>query len=300
VTAGPDAIASPPTAFELPDGRRLDVWIEGPEDGTPLVFHHGTPGSGLPFEPMVRAITDRGLRYVSASRAGYGDSTAQPDRSVASVVDDTAAVLDQLGADRAYVAGWSGGGPHALACAALLPERVIGTTTIASVAPYPADGLDWMADMGAENVEEFGAVLEGESSIRAFLDGAWPAFRDVSADDVAAAFGDLVDDVDRGAVTGAFAAFIADQMHEGLRRSFDGWLEDDLAFARPWGFDLASIRTPVHVWQGAHDRMVPFAHGKWLAAHVPTACVHLYPEHGHLSLAVDSFPAILDEMLASD
>ena len=104
MTAGPDAIASPPTAFELPDGRRLDVWVDGPEGGTPLVFHHGTPGSGLPFEPMVRAITDRGLRYVSWSRPGYGDSTRQPGRTVADVADDAAAVLDHLGADRAYVA----------------------------------------------------------------------------------------------------------------------------------------------------------------------------------------------------
>ena len=289
-----------PRSIELPDGRRLDVWVEGPADGIPLVFHAGTPGSGLPFEPFVRTLADRGLRSVSWSRPGYGDSTRQPGRSVADVVDDTAAVLDQIGADRAYVAGWSGGGPHALACAALMANRVIGTTTIASVAPYPAEGLDWLADMGAENIDEFGAVLEGPAAIERFLDGVWPTFRDVSADDVAAAFGDLVDDVDRGAVTGTFAAFISAQMHEGLRESFAGWLDDDFAFAKPWGFDLDSIPGRVHVWQGAHDRMVPFAHGQWLAAHIPTACAHLLPEHGHLSLAVDSFPAILDEMIASD
>ncbi len=116
---------------------------------------------------------------------------------------------------------------------------------------------------------------------------------------VAQALGDLVDDVDRAAVSGTFAAFLAGQAYEGLRESYDGWFDDDVAFARPWAFDLGSIRGPVHVWQGAHDRMVPFAHGQWLAAHIPTACVHLYPEHGHLSLAVDSFPAILDEMIAS-
>jgi pimeloyl-ACP methyl ester carboxylesterase len=290
--------ATRPSSLELPDGRRLDLWVEGPENGTPLVFHNGTPSSGLPFEPMVEAISERGLRYVSWSRPGYGDSTRQPDRTVAEVVPDTAAVLDQLGAERAYVVGWSGGGPHALACAALLPDRVIGTTTIASVAPYAAKGLDWFAGMGAENVEEFTATLEGPASIKRFLDGAWPTFRDVSAGDVATALGDLVDDVDRGALAGTFAAFLAAQVREGLRRSHDGWLDDDLAFARPWGFDLGSIRGTVHIWQGAHDRMVPFAHGQWLAAHIPTACVHLYPEHGHLSLAVDSFPAILDEMIA--
>src|SRR5689334_14008639 len=94
--------------FTLPGGRHLDVWIEGPEDGIPLVFHPGTPGSGLPFEPMVRALTDRGLRYVGASRAGYADSSRDPDRGVANVVKDTEAILDQLGAEKAYVLGWSG------------------------------------------------------------------------------------------------------------------------------------------------------------------------------------------------
>jgi pimeloyl-ACP methyl ester carboxylesterase len=288
----------PATPFALPDGRRLDVWIEGPEGGVPFVFHHGTPGSGLAFGPMVRALTDRGLRYVSASRAGYGDSSRDPDRSVASVVKDTEAILDHLGVERAYVAGWSGGGPHAIACATLLPDRVISASTIASVAPYPADGLDWLAGMGEENIEEFNAAFEGPVALERFLDAVSPGLRDVSADRLAQAFGDLVDDVDRGVVTGEFAAFLAAQFHEGLRVSHRGWYDDDIAFVRLWGFDLEAIERPVHVWQGAHDRMVPFAHGQWLAAHIPTACVHLYPEHGHLSLGVDSFPAIVDEMLA--
>jgi pimeloyl-ACP methyl ester carboxylesterase len=287
----------PPTPLTLPDGRRLDVWIEGPDVGIPLVFHHGTPGSGLPFEPMVRTISHRGLRYVSASRPGYGDSTPDPDRSVASVVDDTAAILDHLGADHAYVVGWSGGGPHAIACAALLPDRVISASTIASVAPYEAEGLDWMAGMGAENVEEFSAAIGGPVPLKELLDDFWPVFRNVAPEAIAESLGDLIDEVDRGALTGELADFLAAQLQEGIRESYRGWFDDDLAFARPWGFDLGSIRRPIHVWQGAHDRMVPFAHGQWLAAHIPTACVHLYPEHGHLSLAVDSFPAILDEML---
>lgn len=288
-----------PSKLELPDGRRLDLWVVGPEDGTPLVFHTGTPSSGLPFEPMVRTVLDRGLRYVSWSRPGYGDSSPQPERTVASVVDDTAAVLDHLGAERAYVMGWSGGGPHAIACAALLPDRVINATTIAAVAPYPAEGLDWLDGMGQENIDEFNATLAGPEAHEASLDKLWPTFRDVSPDEIAEAFGDLVDEVDRGAVTGEFAAFLAANMHEGLRESHRGWYDDDIAFIRPWGFDLGAISRPVHIWQGAHDRMVPFAHGQWLAAHIPTACVHLYPEHGHLSLAVDSFPGIVDEMTTS-
>ena len=287
----------PASPIDLPDGRSIDVWIEGPSNGVPLVFHHGTPGSGLPFGPMVQAIVAHGLRYVGPSRAGYGDSSRRPDRAIADVVADTAAVLDQLGADKAYVMGWSGGGPHAIACAALMPDRVLGTSTIAGVAPWEAEGLDWLDGMGQENIDEFSACVAGPESHQASLDALWPTFRDVSSEDVATAFGDLVDDVDRGSLTGEFAAFIAASIHEGLRRSHAGWYDDDIAFIRPWGFDLSLIEGRVHIWQGAHDRMVPFAHGRWLAAHIPSACVHLYPEHGHLSLAVDSFPRILDEML---
>jgi pimeloyl-ACP methyl ester carboxylesterase len=141
-----------PTQLRLADGRSLDVYGAGPADGMPLVFHCGTAGSGLPFAPFVEALEQRGLRYVSFSRPGYGSSTRRKGRSVVDVVDDTLAVLDSIGAERCYVLGWSGGGPHALACAARLPERVIATATIGAVAPYPAEGLEWTAGMGAENV----------------------------------------------------------------------------------------------------------------------------------------------------
>jgi pimeloyl-ACP methyl ester carboxylesterase len=280
------------------DGRSLDVWLDGPEDGAPVIFHFGTPSSALPFEPHVAAMAERGLRFVAYSRPGYGSSTRHAGRAVADVVGDTATVLDSLGADRAWILGWSGGGPHALACAALMPERVLGTAIIAGVAPYPADGLDFMAGMGAENIEEFEAALAGPDALIPFKERAWPVFRDMAPEAVAAAFGDLVDDVDRASITGAFAEYMAATTHEGLREGYWGWFDDDMAFVSPWGFDIATIPGRVHIWQGAHDRMVPFAHGQWLAAHVGGACPHLVPEHGHLSLVVDAFPAILDELLA--
>lgn len=286
-----------PTAIRTPDGRSLETWLAGPRAGTALVFHFGTPGSGLPFEPMVAAAAERGLRWVSWSRPGYGGSTRRPGRSVADVGEDAATVLDRIGAERAYVVGWSGGGPHALACAALLPERVLGTATIAGVAPYPAEGLDWLAGMGTENVDEFTRALQGPEALAEFMAAAWPIFRDVDARQIADAFGDLVDDVDRGSLTGAFASFVATLTRTGLRDAAWGWLDDDLAFTRPWGFDLATIRGPVHVWQGAHDRMVPFAHGQWLASHVGGGCAHLHVEEGHLSLLLGRFPAILDSLI---
>jgi pimeloyl-ACP methyl ester carboxylesterase len=297
--AGPAALVGERTSIRLRDGRSLDVWQAGPPEGDPLVFHHGTPGAGLPFDHHVREMAARGLRFVAWSRPGYGGSSRRRGRSVADDADDAAVVLDQLGIDRAWVIGWSGGGPHALGLAAQRPDRVRGVATIGCVAPWGAEGLDWLAGMGAENVEEFEATLEGEDAIRPFVDRAWPIYRAIRPEEVAAAFGDLVDDVDRGSVTGGFSQWLAALFHESLRESGEGWLDDDLLFVRPWGFELGAIRCPVHIWQGEHDRMVPYAHGRWLAEHVPTACPHLHTEHGHLTLLVDSFGRILDELLAA-
>lgn len=286
-----------PLTVPTPDGRTLDVYVPGPDDGDPLLFIYGTPSSGLPFYPAVEVFAERGLRQVSFSRAGYGGSTRKPGRSVADVVPDVETVLDHIGADSFYVIGWSGGGPHALATAALMPERVRAAAIIGGVAPYPAEGLDWTAGMGTENVEEFGASLESAEALIRFKEREWPKLKVVTGPEVADAFGDLIDDVDRGALTGEFADWVADNMREGLRENYWGWFDDDMAFVKPWGFELESLHLPVHIWQGGHDRMVPFAHGEWLARHIPTARPHLLPEHGHLSLAVDSLPWILDELV---
>jgi pimeloyl-ACP methyl ester carboxylesterase len=218
---------------------------------------------------------------------------------VAEVVDDSSAVLDHIGAASAYMLGWSGGGPHALACAALMPDRVRGAALIGCVAPYPAEGLDWFEGMGAENVEEFGAALAGPDELIGFKERAWPVYRAITGEEVAQALGDLVDDVDRGSIRGDFAEWLAAIMREGLREGYWGWFDDDMAFTRPWGFDIGSIAAPVHVWQGGHDRMVPFGHGRWLADHVGAVCRHLHAEHGHLTLAVDSIAEIVRELTTS-
>ncbi len=295
--AGP----APTTRLRLDDGRSLDLWVdEAPaaDKLTPLVFHSGTPSSGYGYAVFAAAARERGLRMVGWSRPGYGSSTRHPGRRVIDVVDDTIAVLGYLGAERVYVVGHSGGGPHALACAARLPDRVLGTAVIAGVAPFEAEGLDFLDGMGQENHEEFGAALEGEAALAAYLEPAREQILGLTGPDVAAMFGDLVDDVDRSAVTGEYAAWLADQMREGQRESSAGWLDDDLAFTEPWDFDLGSIAGRVHVWQGGHDRMVPFAHGQWLVEHLGNPCPHLHPEHGHMSLAVAGLPAILDSLVA--
>ena len=298
MTALPSLPAS--TRLALSDGRSLDLWVD--EDAAtglqPLLFHAGTPASGLPFDAFTAAARQRGLRMISWSRPGYGSSTRLRGRQVVQVVDDAAAVLDHLGVEQAYHLGHSGGGPHALACAAMLPDRVLGTALIASVAPFDAAGLDFLAGMGPENHEEFAAAVAGEAALRPFIDAARETILGLTGADVAAMFGELIDEVDRDALTGDYAAFVAAQMREGQRESSDGWVDDDLAFVQPWGFDLEAIPGRVHVWQGAHDLMVPFAHGRWLVGHLGNPCAHLLPEHGHMSLAVAGLPAVLDTLLA--
>jgi pimeloyl-ACP methyl ester carboxylesterase len=285
------------SSIEVADGRRLDLYLAD-GDGFPVVYHHGTPSAGPAPYGWADAFAERGLRFVSWSRPGYGDSTRDEGRIVASVAADVAEVLDQLDMPRAYTIGWSGGGPHAMATAALLPDRILGGASIAGVAPYPAPGIDWFEGMGPENIEEFGASLEGPEALIAFKERAYPIFSKVTSDEIADAFGGLIDDVDRGSLTGGFAEDIAVTTREGLRNGYWGWFDDDMAFARDWGFDLGTMEVPFHVWQGSHDRMVPFAHGQWLAGHVASSCVHLHPEEGHLTLAIGAIGRILDELTA--
>jgi pimeloyl-ACP methyl ester carboxylesterase len=296
----PDVTSAVPAAERIVSAagdRELQVLVTGPEDGLPLVFHNGTPGGLVAFGPMAAAAAERGLRMVLYARPGYGASTPAPGRRVADAAADVAAVLDDLGAEHFVTAGWSGGGPHALACAALLPDRCRGVASIAGVAPFGASGLDWLAGMAGENVAEFGAALAGEPELTAFLTAAATELRDVTPDQVADGLGDLVSAVDKSVLTGDFASYMATAFTVAVSSGIAGWRDDDLAFIRDWGFALDTLE-PAAVWQGDQDMMVPFAHGQWLAAHMPKASAHLIPGAGHLSLAVGEFGAILDDLLS--
>jgi len=286
-------------SLEVDDGRSLDVRVVGPPDGVVLVTHHGTPSTGRPFRPFVEAAADRGLRTVTYSRPGYAGSTRAPGRSVASCAADTARIADHLGAERFFTSGQSGGGPHALACAALLPDRVIACATTAGVGPWNADGLDFLAGMAEENIQEFGAALAGSDELRAYLEHEAGTLRAATANDLADALGGLVSPVDVAALTGEFAEHATETLHESISTGILGWFDDDVAFTQPWGFELADIRVPVVVWQGAQDRMVPFAHGEWLAATIPAATARLLDDEGHLSLVVGSIEEILEDLLAA-
>ena len=282
----------------LPGGRRIDLRITGPADGLPLVFHHGTPDAATQNRVLERAAHARGLRLITTSRPGYGGSGRQPGRTVADAADDTAAVLAALGLDRCLVAGHSGGGPHALACGARLGAAA-AVLVIAGVAPYEAPGLDWLAGMGEENVTEFSAAAGGEAELRGYLEQARPELQQITGDQIVPVLETLLPPADRAVLTGEFGDDLAAGMREAVRVSVDGWLDDDLAFTRPWGFGLAEIGVPVMIWQGSEDLMVPFAHGQWLAGQLPGASVHLEPGEGHLSIAIGSIGRMLDELAAA-
>jgi len=287
-----------PDRITLHDGRVLEMFRAGTPGGTAVVFHHGTPFAAVEYRAAAGDVTARGAHLLYWSRPGYAGSTPQPERRVADVAADTLEVLALLGHDRFVTIGWSGGGPHALACAALAPTRCAAAAIIGGVAPFEAEGLDWTCGMGPENIEEFALAAEGGGRFSDFLTRESAQLATLDAHDVATALGGLVTDVDKAALTGEFADFMARSLAAAGSGTTDGWHDDDMAFLRDWGFDLAAIECPVAVWQGGQDRMVPYAHGEWLAAHVPGARPHLLPDEGHISLCVAAFDHILDDLLA--
>jgi pimeloyl-ACP methyl ester carboxylesterase len=269
--------------LELADGRRLVAHDSGLGDSAEtltVVWHHGSPQTGTLLEPLVAAATDRNIRLVSYARPSYGGSSPNPGRDVASAASDVRQVVDTLGVDRFAVMGASGGGPHALACAALLPDRVIGAVTFASLAPY-TDAFDWYGGMVApeglraalEDREERARYAEVEElDETSFTPADWAALR------------------------GIWASLGRDAGEAGAAGP-DGLIDDDVAFVRPWGFDVAEISTQVLVVQGGQDRVVPPAHADWLVRNLPSAELWLRPRDGHVSV-LDASPVAMDWLLA--
>ena len=280
----------------LDGGRRLEVLSEGDPAGLLLIFHHGSPGAAVPFDVFDRAAADRGLNLVTYSRPGFGASERDPGRTVAGCVEDVAAIADHFGRDRFVTAGWSGGGPHAIACAALMPERVLAAATIAGVAPYDAEGLDWTAEMGEDNQIEYPLAAADPDALFEWMEPHAEALAGITAPEIVGALRSLISDVDESSLTGDFGEFAAASFRKAFQNGRWGWYDDDLAFVAPWGFALDAITVPISVWQGRQDLMVPPAHGDWLAAHIPTARPQLRPEHGHLSLAVGHIGDVLDDL----
>jgi pimeloyl-ACP methyl ester carboxylesterase len=280
------------------DGRTLEVHEEGDPEGLPVVVHHGTPMSGLLYDVHVALAREQGIRLIGYDRPGYGGSSRHEGRSVADAASDTAAIADHLGLERYGSWGISGGGPHVLACAALCDERLTAVASLAAVAPYDADGLDFLEGMGEENHIEFGKVLEGETALRAYLEHETEAMLDASADDLVVVMTTLLGDEDRAVLTGAFAEFVLESDAHGLEPGVDGWLDDDLAFLQPWGFDVGAINRPTLLLHGEDDRFVPVSHGRWLAARIPGVDARIGAGDGHLTLVERRLREVNDWLLA--
>lgn len=261
--------------LRLGDGRTLHAYDTraGTDDDAhrlAVVWHHGTPNIGTPPEPLFPTSDRLGIRWVSYDRPGYGGSTRHLDRDVASAAADTSAVVDAMGIDRFAVMGHSGGGPHALACAALLPERILAAVVVSGLAPYGAADLDWFGGMSPGGVASLRAALEGREAKER---------HEASAPEDASAF----IDADREAFAGPWSWF-GPIVEAGLAGGNDGLVDDDLAYVAPWGFDVERVIAPSLFMHGRLDRMVPSSHGEWLASRVPSAVLRLTPDDGHISI----------------
>jgi len=266
------------------NGRTLAVLEAGDESGRAVVAIHGTPGSGLPWRGLVEDAEARGIRLLAYDRPGYGGSDPHPGRTVADAAGDVGAIADALGIDRFAVEGGSGGGPHTLACAALLPERVVAAASLAGVAPYPAEGLDWLDGMGQDNLDEFAATIAGRETLERYLRKQADALLGAEPDAIADTLRSLLSPPDAAVLTGEFAEYLAESTRRAISERLDGWIDDDFVFVNPWGFELDEIRVPVRLLHGAQDRFVPIAHGEWLAERIPGVDAHLAAEDGHLTI----------------
>ncbi|GAA4345283.1 alpha/beta fold hydrolase [Angustibacter luteus] len=269
-----------------PDGRVLHVHDDGEpgDERVPLLLHHGTPQSALLLGSQLAAARARGIRLVGYDRPGYGGSSRQAGRRVADAASDAATVADALGLDRFLTSGASGGGPHALACAARLGDRVAAVATVAGVAPHDAAGLDWLGGMGDDNVVEFSAAAAGPDELVPVLELGRAMMLAATPETLAEGMASLLPPADLVALRGGIGTWLHDSAVAALAQGHDGWLDDDLAFVQDWGFDLADVQAPLLVVAGGQDLMVPVAHGEWLAETVPGASRSIDPDAGHLSL----------------
>jgi pimeloyl-ACP methyl ester carboxylesterase len=274
-------------SIRTPDGRTLAVEEAGDPDGRPVLVHMGTPNSRHLYGPHAADAAARGLRLIGYDRPGYGGSTAQPGRRVADCAADVRAICAGLGISRLAIWGDSGGGPHVLACAALLPDLVAAAASLASLAPIDAEGLDWLDGMGQANVDGFRLYQTDEAAARTKLEAEREETLATSAADLAGMLASLLTPTDAAVLKDDLADYFVYTGREGLAPGSEGWWEDGVAHGSPWGFELADIAVPVLVMHGRQDQFVPFGHGQWLAAHVPGAQARLLEDDGHLTLLVN-------------
>jgi pimeloyl-ACP methyl ester carboxylesterase len=267
------------------DGRRLRVELAG-DCSRVIVVHVGSPNAGVLYDRWVQDAAIRGLTLVAYDRPGYGESSARSGRSVADCAVDVRAISEAVGVERCAVWGFSGGGPHALACAALLDDLVVAVATIGSPAPWDAPGFDYFAVMSDDARKDHELFLsnraewerEGREQREQLL--AW------SVEEFADQWSAGKSPGDGAALHGDFGAWLHRAVLAGLAPGDEGWADDDIAiFRSPWGFDPASISIPVKVWHGRDDRFVSIEHGRWLTENIPAAQAEMRDHDGHLQVA---------------
>jgi pimeloyl-ACP methyl ester carboxylesterase len=272
------------------DGRVLALEEWGDPSGRPVLYLHGTPLSRLARHPDDAMFRRRGIRLITYDRPGYGNSSPLRDRRVADAASDVAAIADFLGLRRFQVFGVSGGAPHALACAALLPGRVNRVAGLACPAPFDAVGLDWHVGLIEMNHAEAVAAAQGRDVLEAHVKATLAA--DLPA---------LLPDIEQPVLSRPeIRAMISASYAEGMRPGLDGALDDTMAlYALPWGFDLATITVPVYLWHGGLDTLVPATHSRWLAERIPGVVLVTAPDVGHAG-HFDATPAMLDWLLSDE
>jgi pimeloyl-ACP methyl ester carboxylesterase len=282
----------------LPDGRRLGWSEQGDPDGRPVLMLHGAPGSRLARHPYPDQLREAGIRQLTYDRPGYGLSDPNPGRTIADAVADITALLDAVGVERLGVLGGSGGGPHALAAATLIPERCTVVHCFVGLAPIDASGLDFFHGMDPENVRRFRAASQGRDVAARELTPDLEGLVERARQDPTTMLGpmqlpqadlDILRDV---------AGYAALAMIEAARTGPWGFVDDYVALASPWGFDPTGARAPVVIEYGAHDVMVPAGHGAWLGAHVPNASVRVNHGGGHLSSPAQSLARLIETAFA--
>jgi pimeloyl-ACP methyl ester carboxylesterase len=279
--------------LKLADGRMLDYITNDVSSKSAILFHHGTPGDCTAWQKWFKDIP--GVLAIAASRPGYGLSDRNKGRTVASDLSDQNQLLDHFNIEKFVSVGWSGGGPHALGMSRNL--KCQGVITLAGVGEWGNSDLNFLEGMGPENHEEFGAALNGENAIKKWMQENTAAFKNVTGADLITSFGGLIGEADKKALTPTVAEEEAASYRRALSVSYNGWLDDDLAFVQPFGFNLNEINKPVLVWQGDDDFMVPRAHSQWLASKIPTAKLNFVPGHGHISLGESYRNEIIDQAL---
>jgi pimeloyl-ACP methyl ester carboxylesterase len=263
------------------DGRTLAFVRRGAEDGLPVIACHGTPGSRFARHHDPTLYEHHGVTMVAYDRPGYGLSDPDIGRSVADAAADVEAIADELGFGRFAVVGGSGGAPHALACGALLGERLLRVGALVTPAPSDRDDFDFLQDQADLNVREFSAALEGREAIEAFLQVYVDEIHEdpeIVVDEIASE----LPDVDRAIVSRPeFREIMLESFVEAVRQGVRGWADDDLAFAKPWGFDPEDVHAEVRLWQGELDVLAPRSHGEYVAARLPNARFELIRGGGH-------------------